>query len=335
TYARAQKMRAAISHKFGREYKLGVQPWTENALVPGTFAGNPSISVTVSQYMVSLRRRKASDIRQDFSVRAGEIVTSARAMDEETMKKLWMYNLNFPRDDDIKPKSRKHKLDHPEDWAGYKIRQMLQTLYTVSMLCLLRYDEALHIKWSHVFVEYDGDIPYLRLHLPFRKTHQTGGIAPFYLWPDEERPWMDAVDAFARWINICKGMHIDCQRGYVFRPRAHFDGVSLELDKAMSSDSFLECFRNNMVDISIDPRPFGMHSFRRGGCQYLATVLRWPIRNICSWGGWTDNFDNPGTIFRYLLSWVDSPTVDRRDYFNPNRLGTDPCTACGRTCHCS
>jgi hypothetical protein len=101
------------------------------------------------------------------------------------------------------------------------------------------------------------------------------------------------------------------------------------------SESFLECFRKNLCDIGIDPRPYGTHSFRRGGCQYLAMVLRWPFRNICTWGGWAENFDNPGTIFKYLLSWTDTPLLDREDYFNPNRASSDLCTACGRTCWCA
>ncbi|KAI0761063.1 hypothetical protein BD413DRAFT_607291 [Trametes elegans] len=320
-------MRAAISHKYGREYKLGTQPWTESALEPGKFLGNPSLSVVVSQYMVSLRRRK---------VRAGEIVTSARAIDESTMKKLWEFNTNFKKHKELEVASRKRKLENPELWAGYKVRLMLQTLYIVSMLCLLRYDEALRIMWSDIeFLTLDGQCV-VKLSLPFRKTCQTGGISPFYLYPDLERPWMSAVWAFAEWWTLCMKMSGFKLHGYVFRSRSgHYDGINIEPDARMSSDSFLECFRNNMVDIGIDPRPYGMHSFRRGGCQYLAMVLRWPIKNVCTWGGWAENFDNPGTIFRYLLSWVDSPTIDRKDYFNPNRLGTDPCTACGRTCHCA
>ncbi|KAI9057195.1 hypothetical protein FKP32DRAFT_1747549 [Trametes sanguinea] len=319
-------MRAAISHKFGREYKIGSQQWAESSATPGTYVGNPSLSVMVSQYMISLRRRK---------VRAGEIVTSARAIDEATLKKLWEFNMNFPRDSELKPNSRKRKQEHPENWGGYYIRQMLQALYTISMLCLLRYDEALNIMWSDITYEWvDSKPSVMILSLQFRKTDQTGGIAPFYLWPDKERPWMDALQAIARWYYACEKLKIN-QTGYIFRSRTHFDAVGSDPEVPMSSESFLECFRNNMVDIGIDPRPYGMHSFRRGGCQYLSMVLRWPIRNICAWGGWTENFDNPGTIFRYLLSWVDSPAVDRRDYFNPDRLGTDPCTACGRTCHCA
>ena len=85
----------------------------------------------------------------------------------------------------------------------------------------------------------------------------------------------------------------------------------------------------------IDPRPYGTHSFRRGGCQFLAMALRWPFRTICEWGGWAADFDNPGTIFKYLLSWVDTPFTEREDFFNPSRQGTDPCPACRRTCHCA
>lgn len=63
TYATAQKMRAAVSHKFGREFGYGTQVWTERPLSPGKFTGNPSLSTVVSQYMVSLRRRKVSVFR--------------------------------------------------------------------------------------------------------------------------------------------------------------------------------------------------------------------------------------------------------------------------------
>lgn len=87
--------------------------------------------------------------------------------------------------------------------------------------------------------------------------------------------------------------------------------------------------------MKIDPRPYGTHSFRRGGCQFLSIVKRWPIREICAWGGWAPDFDNSGTIFKYLLSFHDNPYTDRMDFFNPDRKGTDRCGACGRTCHCA
>ena len=54
----AMKMRAAMTHKFGRDFGLGTQPWIEHPIKPDRFIGNPSISTAVTQYMVSLNRRK-------------------------------------------------------------------------------------------------------------------------------------------------------------------------------------------------------------------------------------------------------------------------------------
>ena len=67
TYAHAQKMRAVISHKFGCDLGLGMAPWTENPLQPGEFLGNPSLSPKVSQYMVSLQRRKVKAYKLTYT----------------------------------------------------------------------------------------------------------------------------------------------------------------------------------------------------------------------------------------------------------------------------
>jgi hypothetical protein len=55
-------MRASMSHKFGREHGLGTEPWKEHSTISGKFTGNPSLSVAVSQYMISLRRRKVMNL---------------------------------------------------------------------------------------------------------------------------------------------------------------------------------------------------------------------------------------------------------------------------------
>ena len=141
--------------------------------------------------------------------------------------------------------------------------------------------------------------------------------------------------------------------GYVFRLRVGFDSITSDAHQAMvrlhanlisanlsltstqTGVAFLECFRNNLLDIGVDPQYYGTHSFRRGGCQWLAVVCRWSFRRICDWGGWSPNFDNPGTLFKYLLSWIDNPLERREDFFNPDRPQTDPCTHCGRTCPCA
>ena len=59
-----------MTYEIGHLRGLGTLPWHQSE-VTGTMVGNPSVSDTVSRYMVSLRRRK---------VRAGETQTSARAI---------------------------------------------------------------------------------------------------------------------------------------------------------------------------------------------------------------------------------------------------------------
>jgi hypothetical protein len=39
------------------------------------------------------------------------------------------------------------------EWAGQWIRTMLYLLYLISMLCLLRFDEALQITWADMVVQ--------------------------------------------------------------------------------------------------------------------------------------------------------------------------------------
>ncbi|KAJ3479259.1 hypothetical protein NLI96_g9183 [Meripilus lineatus] len=157
----AQKMRSAMTHMFGREYGRGTQYWTENPLQPGKWFGNPSLSVTVMQYMV----------------RAGEAATSARAIDEATMKLLFDYLRAFPIMNALESVPRKRKADEPELWSGHRIRAMLHLLFVVSLLCLLRSDEGLRIMWSNVTFETTSKGKRrIKLMLPFRKNRQDGGV---------------------------------------------------------------------------------------------------------------------------------------------------------------
>ena len=96
----------------------------------------------------------------------------------------------------------------------------------------------------------------------------------------------------------------------------------------------MEQFRNNLLDVSEDPTPYGTHSFRRGGCQYLSSERRWDIRKLCDWGGWSMDFDNL-TIVRYLMSWNDQPTRCREDFMDPEKQLGRECGYCGRTCDCA
>lgn len=70
SYSHAQKMHASMTYTFGRVCKVGNACWQPSESgTSGT--GNPSVSMEVATYMVSLRRRK---------VQGGETATSARAI---------------------------------------------------------------------------------------------------------------------------------------------------------------------------------------------------------------------------------------------------------------
>ncbi|KAL1717319.1 DNA breaking-rejoining enzyme [Schizophyllum commune] len=317
SYSHAMKMRAAMTYIFGHLFGAGVVPWHENEA--GIMVGNPSISTVVSRYMVSLRKRKT---------RAGEQATSARALTPEKLERLYDFNNAVPCTPYTGPTPRASKTDQ---WmAGGRQRRMLQCIYTIAFSCLLRSDEVLKIKFEHIKVDDDGRK--LVLTLPFRKTAQYGSVKPFILHRQKENyAYACAVRALARWMACLDEVGI--HSGYLFRKFASGDRIMTK-DEPMTSDNFLEMFRNNLVDIEVDPVPYGTHSFRRGGCQYWMVLRRWNLRRLCDWGGWSTEFNNL-TIVKYVISWNDDPLERREDYTNPDIEPTVKCYSCGRSCHCS
>jgi hypothetical protein len=61
SYSHAQKMRAATTYGFGRLNGLGSIPWQKSE-VSGKMLGNPSVSETVSRYMITLRKAKVRSL---------------------------------------------------------------------------------------------------------------------------------------------------------------------------------------------------------------------------------------------------------------------------------
>jgi hypothetical protein len=112
--------------------------------------------------------------------------------------------------------------DHPNAWngkGGARARRALQAMYTIAFICLLRSDEVLKINRTHITYLDDGTDGII-LTLPFRKTHQGGGvlflslaftnliklsfllgIKPFYLYPlPEEEAHLCPVRALSEWV---------------------------------------------------------------------------------------------------------------------------------------
>lgn len=111
-------------------------------------------------------------------------------MEEPVMKSLYEFNTRFP-EREFSRQARQTK--DPTQWAGKGIRCMLMLLYILAFMCLLRYDEALRIRWSDLILTgplgHSNGRPYYRLevNLPFRKTHQTGGT------PTKQIPLRSAI----------------------------------------------------------------------------------------------------------------------------------------------
>jgi len=180
-------------------------------------------------------------------------------------------------------------------------------------------------------------------------TLQHADVAPFYLYEEPKFPYLCPIFAYTTWVGVLV-MNAMSLRGPVFRkpyaggkfgeqalvctrspPPSQLHDCLCILQKA---GQFLDLFRHNLMDIDVDPRPYGTHSFRRGGAQFLHRVRRWSIIKVCDWGGWSKDNDAQSTIFKYLLSWNDSPHHTRREMLHPSPPLEDRCHTCNRNCNC-
>ncbi|KAJ3846877.1 hypothetical protein EV368DRAFT_88402 [Lentinula lateritia] len=153
TYAHAQKMRAAATFGFGQIHGLGMQAWHQSEM-SGKMLGNPSVSETVSSYMLSLWRRKT---------RAGETATSARAVTSQLLECL--YHFNRRQSSAFFFSSQKA----PKGRLGAHARFLLNLGYNLAFCGLLRVDEMLKIQMQDILVSPNPQTGQtkLTLRLPF------------------------------------------------------------------------------------------------------------------------------------------------------------------------
>jgi hypothetical protein len=149
----------------------------------GIWQGNPSISLQVSRYMVSLRRRKVGvypcgvkEVIHSQQVRAGEVAMSSRAINPELLKMLMDFN-RLPENWNIQPYAPNPRTSRGRDlqkWGGGRSRRLLHAIYLLAFWCLLRFDEVLRIQFHDLEIVSPTCV---KLTLPFRKTHQYGGAS--------------------------------------------------------------------------------------------------------------------------------------------------------------
>ena len=98
--------------------------------------------------------------------------TSVRSITTKQLKALHEYNAQFTVKNIAAQKNC--VIGENSSWAGGRKRRMLQAIYTLAFLCLLRFDEVLKIQ-MHQLKVIDRSQGHFKLTLPFRKTHQYGG----------------------------------------------------------------------------------------------------------------------------------------------------------------
>ncbi|KAK0223279.1 DNA breaking-rejoining enzyme, partial [Armillaria fumosa] len=309
SYSYAQKLQASTTYGFCKGGR-GKVPW-DRAKV----SRNPSISDVVSSYMLGLRKRK---------VAKGEIPTSVRAISPGTLRRFYDHN-HAPKNWNAGPET-------PGNWCGGNVRKLLQAVYLITFTCLLRIDEVLKIQLHDIefgIDDVDGT-HFVSITLPFHKSSPFGDIPPFILCAlPKHMAHLCPVRALADWIAASK-----ITRGYLFPNIDKCDRPITVKNTAMKPEVFLQLFRNNLCDLGEPPYAYGTHSFRHGGCQWLSVDLRWSIRQICEWGGWSTDFMHL-TIVKYLISWNDAATLRRDEFFKLDREATTRCWSCGRTCACA
>ncbi|KAK7006110.1 hypothetical protein R3P38DRAFT_2555486 [Favolaschia claudopus] len=317
SYSYAQKMRAAMTHAFGHNHRLGKAKWHKDDR--GTWKGNPSVSDTVSGYLYHCKGNQTCKLTSCFTAVSETSI-------QETLKKIYDFNQAENRSvpTPYVPGRRKHN----GAWGSPRVRLQTYALMLICFWCLLRSDEAVRITFDDLeFIPADATTPSsFELTLRWRKTDQFGQVKPFRLYMrDECEAYLCPVRAIAAWILSARK-----ESGPLFRKMNSGDRVS---DEPLASDTFLEWFRNCLVDVDVYPFPYGTHSFRRGGCQFLSAYLRWGPRKIADWGGWSTEFSWV-TIVTYLISWADSEIIERENFLRPGMQPVLLCTVCGRNCGC-
>ncbi|KAF9016828.1 hypothetical protein BDP27DRAFT_1280690, partial [Rhodocollybia butyracea] len=253
-------MRAAATFGFGRVHGLGMLAWHRSE-VSGKMLGNPSVSETLTSYMLSLRCRKT--LKGEISLSAHAVTSVSLVMFIVPMCNLCalisqLYNYNnqpvFQEPQAYKPSARNVPKE-PDGWGGTRSRTECNLGYCLFFCGLLWVDELLKIQVHDIELETNpetGLVITLTLHLPFCKTSQFGEIKPFvfHVMPDQYAH-LCVVRAYLRWI-LVSGI----TEGYVFRKMCANDRIAEE-NEPMTSEQFLEMFRNNLVDVGVDPLPYG------------------------------------------------------------------------------
>jgi hypothetical protein len=108
---------------------------------------------------------------------------SSRAITANDLRRMWLFNqrllVKVQLDNkelvgnEYTGRSLVHD-GHTYMWGGLRCRKMMQAIYTLAFICLLRFEEVLKIQAHHITVV-DERKGVIKVDLYFRKTNQFGG----------------------------------------------------------------------------------------------------------------------------------------------------------------
>lgn len=157
-----------------------------------------------------------------------------------------------------------------ENWGRGIVRRLIWVVSSLAYLCLLRFDEVLKIQAHEIELvdAKDGEREHIKLTLPFRKTHQAGGmrlvhlsdglaselssvdIPPFVMWPmPEEFQHICAVRSLAEWYRVT-----GIQHGFIFRKFLEGERLSEDPEAALVGAALSSSFPAYLTLILSDTR---------------------------------------------------------------------------------
>lgn len=235
--------------------------------------------------------------------------TSARALTSDVVRQ--MADLNAEQGEGP---------EEPKKFCGEHARLAFHAILTLCFSCMLRLDEVLDLQESNFeFVS----TKHIRLSVE-RKYHSLTCLEPqhpFELWL---QPRQDAhicpLRALFAWLEAS-----NYTSGYVFRRIAKTGCVSSNPRKHLSFSDCMEMFRYRLLDIGLDPQPYGKYSIMRGGFQFLVSERHWTIPMMCEWTGLPREHERtPYVVAKYLWSSNDLSAPKRDSYLlNPPGIAAD------------
>ncbi|KAK6992244.1 hypothetical protein R3P38DRAFT_2570804 [Favolaschia claudopus] len=324
SFSSTDSLRSAMVWKFSRAPDIADRPWEQDA---ESFKGNPAKSSLVRDYLFSIRKQKVMPHDCDAVV---------DAVTPQVCYKLYWF-ANQPGRLDWRKFGQKdgYKEEWPaaSAWKGTpKTRLQQEAMRTLGTALLSRPGELLSYRRKHLVFGFDGQVPYVEvLPLDYRKNDPNGTKGKpqrLYRRP-EGQEFLCAVRALAFWLEAAPLE--DGEDAFLFRKiNVGTDTVTSE---PLSYGKFLQTFQCTLAELNEDYAFYGVHSFRRTGCQILHVFFRWCLRKIADWGGWSDK-DGFAVIFRYLLSENDDDWYPRELWLHPFAQVRLECNECGRACGC-